>query len=61
MEKFHIEYETGEQKHKELNEEKTKEARALAKLKENFALCGKDLELTIKVLTGDTVNVCSYS
>ena len=60
MEKFRIGYETGEEKHKGLSEEKTKEAQTLAKLKEKLALCGEDLELTIKVLTGDTANVCTF-
>ena len=60
LEKCHIDYETGEQKHKELDEKKTKEAQTLAKLREKLALCGEDLEMTIKVLTGDTANVCIF-
>ena len=59
LEKFRIGYETREQKHKELSEEKTKEAQTLAKLKEKLALCGESLEMTVKILTGDTANVCT--
>ena len=58
-EKFRIGYERGEQKWKELNEARTKEEQTVAKLKEKLAVCKDDLEVTVKVLSGDVTNVSS--
>ena len=55
--KFRTGYEREEQKFKELKEQKTKEAETVAKFKETFGSCKESLELTIKVLTGDTESV----
>ena len=56
-ENFRTGYEREEQKYKELKEQITKEAETIAKFKEKFASCKESLELTIKVLTGDTEDV----
>ena len=56
-EKFRTGYEREEQRYKELKERKTKELETVAKFKEKCASCKESLELTIKVLTGDTEDV----
>ena len=40
-----------------LQEQKTKESETVAKFKEKIVPCKKSLELTIKILTGDSENV----
>ena len=58
-EKFRTGYEKGEQKWKELNEARTKEEQMVTELKEKLAVCKDDLEVTVKVLSGDITNVGS--
>ena len=53
-EKFRIGFEREEQKCKEMNEKIIKEAQIVAELKEKFTSCKENLEVIIKVLTGDT-------
>ena len=58
-EKFRTGYEKGEQKWKELDEARTKEEQMVTELKEKLAVCKDDLEVTVKVLSGDIANVGS--
>ena len=58
-EKFRTGYEREGKRYKELKEQKTKESETIInyKFKEKFASCKESLELTIKVLTGDSEDV----
>ena len=58
-EQFRTGYEREKQKSKELNETRTKEEQTVAKLKGKLTVCKDDLEVTVKVLSGDIVNVSS--
>ena len=53
-EKFRIGFEREEQKCKEMNEKNIKEAQIVTELKEKITSCKENLEVIIKVLTGDT-------
>lgn len=53
-EKFRIGFEREEQKCKEMTEKNIKETQIVTELKEKFISCKENLEVIIKVLTGDT-------
>ena len=59
-EKFRIGFKREEQKCKEMNEKNIKEAQIVTELKEKSTSCKENLEVIIKVLTGDT-DVSRYS